>query len=235
MQVSKMKINCENLTARKINEAIMQSSERIVCENCCGQRYIGAASSGKTIEIEGISGNDCGGLLDGSTLILKGNAQEGLGDTMNAGKIIVHGHCGDICAYGMRGGKIFIRDYIGVRGGIHMKEYGDSKPLLMIGETAGACLGEYLAGGTIIVLNRRDEPDPVENVGVGQHGGVIYVRIATSDERNYEDVVEGSEIEAEISEFCEIFKMDKQKLLHSKYRRLLPETKNPYQGYYCMN
>lgn len=235
MRVNKMRINCEKMNSRQINEAIARLDEHVICTSCCGQRYIGVGSRDKMIEIEGISGNDCGGLLDGSTLLLKGNAQEGLGDTMNGGKIIVHGHCGDICAYGMRGGKIFIRDFIGVRAGIHMKEYGTSKPLLMIGETAGDCLGEYLAGGKIIVLNRSNVLDPVKNVGVGQHGGVIYIRIAPWDERIYENTADGSEIQDEIREFCEIFGMEEKPFIASKYRKLQSETKNPYQGYYCMN
>ena len=230
-----MKINCEKMNSRQINEILKQADEPVILESCCGQRYIGAGSRGKMVEVEGISGNDCGGFLDGSTLILRGNAQEGLGDTMNCGKIIVHGHCGDICAYGMRGGKIFIRDFIGVRAGIHMKEYGISKPLLMIGETAGNCLGEYLAGGKIIVLNRKNALDPVENVGVGQHGGVIYIRVASLDERKYDHLTDGREIQDEIHEFCEIFKMNEKEFIASRYRKLLSKSQNPYQGYYCMN
>ena len=47
----------------------------------------------------------------------------------------------------MRGGKIFVKDYVGYRVGIHMKEYQHKVPQIVIGETAGDFLAEYMAGG----------------------------------------------------------------------------------------
>ena len=71
---------------------------------------------------------------------------------MNAGEIVVHGRCGDAAGYGMRGGRILIRDDVGYRAGIHMKAYENHEPVLVIGADAGSFLGEYLAGGLILVL-----------------------------------------------------------------------------------
>mgnify|MGYP002508793462 CR=1 FL=1 len=54
--------------------------------------------------------------------------------------------------YAMRGGKIFVKGNAGYRAGIHMKAYEEKKPVMVIGGTAGSFLGEYQAGGVIVVL-----------------------------------------------------------------------------------
>lgn len=54
--------------------------------------------------------------------------------------------------YGMRDGQIYIRDNVACRGGIHMKEFRQMRPVLVIGKNAGSFLGEYMAGGTIVLL-----------------------------------------------------------------------------------
>ncbi len=41
------------------------------------------------------------------------------------------------------------------RGGIHMKQYQEKRPLLIVGGSARAFLGEYMAGGLILVLGRK--------------------------------------------------------------------------------
>jgi glutamate synthase domain-containing protein 3 len=71
---------------------------------------------------------------------------------MDEGKIVIHGHAGDIAGYSMRGGSIFIRDDVGYRVGIHMKEYQDKVPAIVVGGTAQDFLGEYMAGGVLVVL-----------------------------------------------------------------------------------
>ena len=89
--------------------------KEIVIENCIGQRYIGAGSSGKKIEIIGTPGNALGAYLNGTDIVVRGNVQDAVGDTMNCGSIIVHGGAGDALGYAMRGGKIFIRGNVGYR------------------------------------------------------------------------------------------------------------------------
>lgn len=71
---------------------------------------------------------------------------------MNDGAIFVHGSSGDATGYAMRGGKIYVRGNAGYRAGIHMKAYREKQPVLIIGGEAGSFLGEYQAGGIIIVL-----------------------------------------------------------------------------------
>ena len=58
-----------------------------------------------------------------------------------------------------------------------MKAYKEKLPVLVIGETAGSFLGEYQAGGVIIVLGLNSKKTPVGNFcGTGMHGGKIFIR-----------------------------------------------------------
>lgn len=57
----------------------------------------------------------------------------------------------------MRGGKIYVRDHAGYRAGIHMKEYKKKVPIMIIGGCAGSFLGEYQAGGILIVLGLQED------------------------------------------------------------------------------
>lgn len=78
----------------------------------------------------------------------------------------------------MRGGKLFIKGNVEYRAGIHMKEYLDSVPWLIIGGTVKDYCGEYMAGGRVVVLNMENSKmSPVGySVGTGIHGGAIFVR-----------------------------------------------------------
>lgn len=109
--------------------------------------------------------------MDGGEIEVFGNAQDQVANTMNDGDIVIHGRVGDAAGYGMRGGRILVRDGCGWRVGIHMKQYGDKAPAIVIGGDAGSFLGEYMAGGVIVLMGtagriwRR-----------ACHGGVIYLK-----------------------------------------------------------
>ena len=100
---------------------------------------------------------------------------------MNDGAIFVHGSSGDATGYAMRGGKIYVRGNAGYRAGIHMKAYREKQPVLIIGGEAGSFLGEYQAGGIIIVLGLGSGGRaPVGRfVGTGMHGGRMLLRCDT--------------------------------------------------------
>ena len=110
-----------------------------------------------TIDIHGVPGNALGAYLDGAHINVYGNAQDAVGDTMNDGCITIHGSSGDATGYGMRGGSILIEGDVGYRAGIHMKAYRDKQPVMVIGGRAGSFLGEYQAGGCIVVLGLNSE------------------------------------------------------------------------------
>ena len=86
---------------------------------------------------------------------------------------ITDGSIGDAAGYAMRGGRIYVRGDAGYRAGIHMKAYQNKIPLLIIGGCAGSFLGEYQAGGIIVVLGlERKGRRIVGNFPcTGMHGG----------------------------------------------------------------
>ena len=164
---------------RHIRGYLARGEKRILLKNILGQRYIGGGlHSDAVLEIHGTPGQDLGAFMNGSRLTVFGNAQDGVGNTMNAGKIVIHGKAGEIPGHSMRGGKVFIRGDVEYRAGIHMKEYQDQVPWLIIGGTTKDYCGEYMAGGKLVVLNLNKVPgSPVgQDIGTGIHGGVIYVR-----------------------------------------------------------
>ncbi len=163
----------------EIRRVIAAGAGRISVTGVMGQRYIASACTDRElyIRIDGTPGNGLGAFLDGPTIEVFGNAQDMTGNTMACGRIIVHGNAWDVTGLAARGGRILIRDSSGYRVGIHMKEYGGSAPSIIIGGQAGDYLGEYMAGGSILVLGNGCRRSPVgSSIGAGMHGGSIYVR-----------------------------------------------------------
>jgi len=245
-----MSIIAGNLLFRDLNERIKKAGTYIHIEDCFGQRYIGSALKDKTLIINGTPGNALGCYLDGAVIEVHGNAQDAAGDTMNDGRIIVHGNAGDALGYAMRGGSIFVKGNAGYRTGIHMKEYCsaemnlEKKPVIVIGGRAGSFLGEYLAGGLIVVLGiGAEDAAPVGNfTGTGMHGGKIFIRTkkelaALPDQvavetAGKEDLLE---IEPAVKEFAGYFNMDAASLLQDQFFVLKPNAKNPYKQLYTAN
>jgi len=216
--------------------------KKIHVRNVSGQRYIGTSlKSTVEIHIYGTPGNDLAAFMDGPTIYVHGNAQDGVGNTMNSGKVVVYGHAGDIAGYSMRGGKIFIRDDAGYRVGIHMKEYGNQKPILVVGGTAQDFLGEYMAGGILVVLGltlKDGEGHRAKFVGTGMHGGIIYLRgevVHTGKEVKIMKLEDGDMalLRPLIEEFCDYFKFDEDAVLAGDFRKLVPFSTRPYGRLYA--
>jgi len=132
---------------KELNERIKCATGDIRVDDCFGQRFMGSCLKGKTLTINGTPGNALGAYLDGGTIDVFGNAQDATGDTMNDGKIIVRGSAGDALGYAMRGGSIYVRNNAGYRTGIHMKEYQDKKPVIVIGGMVGSFFGRIHGRG----------------------------------------------------------------------------------------
>lgn len=237
-----MKIDAADMPFRILNDLIRESPDKdIEIVNLEGQRYIATGTKDRKIRLRGIPGNALGAFLDGSELEVFDDAEDATGDTMNKGKIIIHGSAGDATGYAMRGGKIYIRGKAGYRTGIHMKAYKERQPLIIIGESAGSFLGEYLAGGTIIVLNLSNSLEaPVGYfTGTGMHGGRIILRTSSlpvdlPSQVNVQKAgeKEKDEISSLIDEFCSVFALDKEKVLDGSFYILTPDSKNPYKRLY---
>ncbi|MCQ2496307.1 MAG: glutamate synthase [Lachnospiraceae bacterium] len=239
-----MVLDVKDLQYNEINEQLRAGSDDIQITGCCGQRFIAAGFSDKKIDISGIPGNALGAYLNGATINVNGNAQDAVGDTMNAGKIIIHGSIGDAAGYAMRGGEIYVQGDAGYRAGIHMKEYKEKRPVIVIGGKCGSFLGEYQAGGIIIVLGLSDdEREIVSNFPcTGMHGGVLYLR---SDAKNidFPSNVSAAEASAEdldavkgyINEFCGLFGYNTDEILNATFTKVVPDSKNPYKQMYVAN
>lgn len=240
-----MIIEANSMHFSDLNQKVRQASEqKIIINNCIGQRYIASGLEQKQIELHGTPGNALGAYLNGGEITVFGNAQEATGDTMNDGKIVIHGSSGDATGYAMRGGKIFVRGNTGYRAGIHMKEYHEKIPVIVIGGTAGSFLGEYQAGGRIIVLGLgADGGAPVKNFcGTGMHGGKMFLRGNTPPKNLPKQVcavkatkADLKEIETDIAEFCALFGEDFEAIISSDFFVLTPDSKNPYQQMYTKN
>ncbi len=227
-----------------IREAVEKGAQRIELRDVHGQRYIGTNLRGcADIHIYGTPGNDLGAFMNGPRITVYGNAQDGCGNTMNEGEIIVHGHAGDITGLSARGGKIFVREGVGYRAGIHMKEYGEKKPALVIGGTAQDFLGEYMAGGIVVVLGiglAEGEPHRANFVGTGMHGGVIYLRGHINDYQLGKEVgvsevdKKGREVLSSlVRRFAAYFDYDAEEILSGRFVKLTPLYLRPYGRLYA--
>ncbi|MFQ6122751.1 MAG: hypothetical protein ACE5LA_06830 [Dehalococcoidales bacterium] len=241
------KIDATGIRYRELNLQLKELAgngiRKVKLHNVYGQRYIGT-NLNKPVEIEifGTPGNDLGAFMDGPRITVHGNAQDGCGNTMNDGEIIVHGHAGDIIGLSARGGKIFVRDDVGYRAGIHMKEYQDKKPMLVIGGTAQDFLGEYMAGGILILLglNLKGGHHKANFIGTGMHGGVIYLRGSVKSHQLGKEVgvTEPGEDDWQIlkklvSEFASHFGYGAEEILKHKFIKLFPLWLRPYGRIYA--
>lgn len=242
-------INGRETHYKKLNEKIKSllekaSTNHIVLNNISGHRYIGTGiTSRATIDIHGIPGNDLGAFMDGLTLRVHNSAQDGTGNTMNSGKIVIHGYAGDVTAYGMRSGKIFIRDDVGYRACIHMKEYKDLKPMVVIGGNTGDFAAEYMAGGIMVILglsSSHSQPITGDYFATGMHGGVVYVRGEIEKEKLGKEVnsfpVDEKDkhiLQELIKEFCSEFpRYNARDIFQADFSKVIPVSNRPYGRLY---
>ena len=229
---------------RVLREAVLGGAQHIELRNVFGQRYIGTnLRTPADIQIHGTPGNDLGAFMDGPRIVVHGNAQDGCGNTMNDGEIIVHGHAGDIIGLSARGGKIFVREGVGYRAAIHMKEYEDKKPALVIGGTAQDFLAEYMAGGIVVVLGLNGSNGNGHQprfVGTGMHGGVIYLRGQVEEWQLGKEVGvsqlnrKGRAILRDlVTQFAAYFGFDAEKILAGRFVKLFPLHLRPYGTLYA--
>lgn len=244
----KVKIDARKLHYRELNNmvkgAAAEGTKEIVLENIYGQRYIGSGIRRPVnINIHGVPGNDLGAFMDGPKITVDRNAQDGVGNTMNSGIIVVHGRAGDIVAMGMRGGKIFIKDSVGYRAAIHMKEYGKHTPVLVIGGDAQDFLGEYMAGGVVIVMGlglKGTAKHGAHHIGTGMHGGLIFLRGGLEEyqlgkEAKIEPAVEEDMefIHPYVEEYVGYFGGSSEDILSSGFSKLSPKSHRPFGGLYA--
>jgi glutamate synthase domain-containing protein 3 len=227
---------------QQIRAAIASGAKEITINNVLGQRFIGDGirGDGVTLTINGVPGGDLAMFMSGPTIVVHGNADHAPGNTMDNGKIIIHGSAGDAVAHSMRGGRVYVRDNIGYRGGIHMKQDRDKRAILVVGGGARAFLGEYMAGGLLIVLGLTGTPPVAERgVGSGIHGGEIYVRgivdknnLGVGAQQMPATEEQKALIKPIIEDFARTVCIDPAPLLVSGYSRISPASARPFANKY---
>ncbi|NLX47666.1 MAG: hypothetical protein GXY70_05825 [Euryarchaeota archaeon] len=223
-----------------MRKAMRQGCLSIELKGVMGQRYLASTASvpGLHVAVHGTPGNDLGAFLNGPTIEVFGNAQDMTGNTMNSGRIIVHGNAWDVTGLAARGGQILVKGDTGYRVGIHMKEFGESRPTTVIGGTAKDYLGEYMAGGTILVLGLGGGPPVGRSLGAGMHGGRIFVRGEVSPEQlgpgaallplNEDDE---REVRRLLGDFIKAFGTEVHQDMNG-YVKIAPSSSRPFSGYY---
>ncbi|MBN1882494.1 MAG: hypothetical protein JW885_10000 [Deltaproteobacteria bacterium] len=242
-------IDCAGIYYRDLNHAIRRMTEaghaHFTLTNINGQRYIADGIKAEmSIDIHGTPGQDLGAFMNGPIVRVHSNAQDGVGNTMDGGKIAINGIAGDVCGYAMRGGKIHIKEDCGYRVGIHMKEYYEKVPVIIVGGKAGDFFGEYMAGGRLILLgmysNHPERPTAGLFMGTGMHGGSIFVRgeverrylgkelgVATPTDQEMEI------LEYNLLDFARDFDLDHTEIMSQPFYKYHPTSLRPYGNMYA--
>ena len=239
-------IRAAEMSFQQLNEQIHACQDaEITLTDVMGQRYIASGLSGKRLAIQGIPGNALGAYVDDCRVEVFGNAQDATGDTMNAGEIIIHGSSGDATGYAMRGGMILVEGNVGYRAGIHMKAYKDQVPVLVVGGEAGSFLGEYQAGGYVVVLglNTTGRAPVGRFCAAGMHGGKIFLRteaelpfdLPSQVSAHRADAKELEEIRPFVEKYAHAFGRNTAEILRGAFQVLIPNTANPYKSLYVTN
>ena len=115
---------------------------------------------------------------------------------------------------------------------------------MIIGGCAGSFLGEYQAGGILIVLGLQEDHHPI--IGnfpcTGMHGGKLFLR---GDCRNLKfppqvmaDIASFEDLQGimdDLKEYCSDFHYDLKTILSSPFTLVTPNSKNPYKQMYVAN
>jgi glutamate synthase domain-containing protein 3 len=119
-----------------------------------------------------------------------------------------------------------------------MKEFGESHPTMVIGGTAKDYLGEYMAGGTILVLGIGGSAPVGRSLGAGMHGGRIFVRGKVSPEQlgpgaaiSPLNAVDEREVRTLISDLVKAFGTKVPDDMCG-YVKIAPSSSRPFSGYY---
>lgn len=130
---------------------------------------------------------------------------------------------------------------VGYRVGIHMKEYKKNFPVIIAAGSAGDFLGEYMAGGRIVILGLKEGSSEIVGdwIATGIHGGMIYIRDKVEKHKLgvAAKIAEFSQEDRKylrnlLKEFCETFSYDVEKILDAEFTKITPLTHRPYGKMY---
>ena len=143
----------------------------------------------------------------------------------------------------MRGGKIYVQGNAGYRAGNPYEGLQRKIPVMIIGGCAGSFLGEYQAGGIIIVLGlHKNSKSIVGNFHVpvctaekcfcAETAETYAFRQVTAKTAGDEDL---EEIREYLSEYCADFGYSLDGILSEPFTVITPDSKNPYKQMYVAN
>lgn len=111
------------------------------------------------------------------------------------------------------------------------------------GGTAQDFFGEYMAGGTVILLGlglKPGESHKANFIGTGMHGGRIYVRGGVSESQLGKEVgvaeldeIDRATVERAAWRYCALFGADADEILSGKFVKLYPKALRPYGRLYA--
>ncbi len=158
-------------------EIVKYHGNHIYVNNVAGHRYIGMTFPGehRNVTLYGNAGNCLMNLNENNTVMVKGNVADDCCDSMSGGIVKIFGDAGDVLGQALSGGKICVDGNVGNRACIQMREYGASIPKVIINGKFDDYLGEYMAGGTILVLS-NSSINFGKYIGSGMLGGKIFIR-----------------------------------------------------------
>ena len=124
-----------------------------------------------------------------------------------------------------------------------MKAYEDKKSILVIGGRAGSFLGEYLAGGIIIVLGLGCEGKSITGYfcGNGMYAGTIYLRtdkvpLNLSDKlirRNVSDEEKDRILRPIIADYASVFSISAEDCLKGSFIAIEADRSKSYSQLYA--
>lgn len=139
--------------------------------NVNGHRYLGNGMSSGYLRLWGVVGNVSANVMSGGRLDVYGDVQDDFGDAMNGGTAVIYGNAGDALGQAKRGGEIYVYGDAGTRAAIQHRG-----GVLIIGGSAGKYLGEYMGGGTVVVLRATNDEEVGDMIARGMVGGELYIR-----------------------------------------------------------
>lgn len=241
-------IDAKGLDFKALNQEVRRAVEsgeaRVTLRNVNGQRYIGCGlKSNVRIDVHGVPGSDMAAFMDGPEIRVHANAESAIGNTMNAGRVVIDGSAGDVVGYAMRGGRIYVRGNVGYRVGIHMKSFRDRVPVVVVGGRTQDFLGEYMAGGMLVVLGLDAEEGEQlvgRYAGTGLHGGAIFIRGDVADHQLGEEVSrqeltreDERTLRAVLKNYCAAFRLPLKDVTARPFVKLAAVSHRPYGRLYA--
>jgi glutamate synthase domain-containing protein 1 len=120
------------------------------------------------------------------------------------------------------------------------KAYKEFFPVVIVGGGAMDFLGEYMAGGLLVVLGLDCGEIVGDFVGAGMHGGTIFLRGEVDPASLGKEVKTGELtpgdmdlLRTHIGEFCNCFKLDLDEILKKPFTKIYPYSHRPYGTIYA--